>query len=482
MFKIILLIALIGHIVLGISDCLMVYGKKGRINTKNIKDSEKMAAEYEHVPLKYPSIALLTGVYAVTALAFGYLALADWMESFSHTSSVIMYASAVIFVISIVIHHEFFGLLGWFYVRLGRTPEAREAVLDFMKKTSYTMFTGYAAWLVFCVTLFIINEEQAVTVRLIFKLFLEGMTPHTIAQELTRRQIKTPTGKDVWNQSTVRRVLSNEKMKGDALLQKEFTVDFLTKKHRKNEGQVPQYYVTGNHEPIIDPAVFDMVQTEIGKRSGRGSRYSGVNIFSSKVKCGECGGWFGSKVWHSNDKYRKVIYRCNQKYSDGHKCTTPHVTEEEIKLAFIKAVNELFENRDEIIEGISLMQTILCDIDGLEEERIRLEEEISVVRELTKNVVAESGKNDAAKRYGALVERYDKATSDLETVTKKKRDQQIRVETLERFKERILSQDGLLTEFDADLWSALVDFVTVKADGMIAVNFRDGSEIEVNKG
>ena len=170
-----------------------------------------------------------------------------------------------------------------------------------------------------------------------------------------------------------------------------------------------------------------------------------------------------------------------RKYSDGHKCQTPHVTEEEIKQAFIKAVNELFENRDEIVEGINLIQTLLCDLDGLEEERIRLEEEISVVRELTKGVVAEGGSGDAAKRYEALAERFEKATAELEQVTRKKKDQQVRVETLEQFKKRILSREGLITEFDSDLWSALVDFVTVRTDGKMTVTFRDGSEIEVNK-
>ena len=145
----------------------------------------------------------------------------------------------------------------------------------------------------------VVVPEQAETVKLIFKLFLEGMTPHSIAAELTARGIKTPAGKDVWNQQTVRRMLSNEKYKGDALLQKEFTVDFLQKKMKKNEGEVPQYYVEGNHEAIISPAVFEMVQAELTKRKRGGTRYSGVSIFSNKIKCGDCGGWYGAKVWHS---------------------------------------------------------------------------------------------------------------------------------------------------------------------------------------
>ena len=116
----------------------------------------------------------------------------------------------------------------------------------------------------------VINEEQAKIVRLIFKLFLEGMTPHSIGKELERRHIKTVTGKDKWSPGAIRRMLSQEKYKGDALLQKEFTVDFLSKKMKKNEGEVPQYYITGNHPYIIEPVVFDLVQAELEKR-GKGN-------------------------------------------------------------------------------------------------------------------------------------------------------------------------------------------------------------------
>ncbi len=224
----------------------------------------------------------------------------------------------------------------------------------------------------------VVVPEQAKTVKLIYKLFLDGLTFHTIAKELTSRGIKTPGGKDVWSQSSVKSILTNEKYKGDALLQKEFTVDFLNKKMKKNEGEVPQYYVVwsqssvksiltnekykgdallqkeftvdflnkkmkknegevpqyyveNNHEAIIDPQLFDLVQVEIERRGKGKSRYSGITIFSSKVQCAECGGWYGSKVWHSNDKYRRVIYQCNNKFRNNTGCSTPHFTEYELK-------------------------------------------------------------------------------------------------------------------------------------------------------
>lgn len=118
----------------------------------------------------------------------------------------------------------------------------------------------------------------------------------------------------------VRSILSNEKYKGDALLQKSFTTDFLTKKSKINEGEVPQYYVESNHEAIIAPDTFNLVQKELARRTPGRNRHSGLHIFSSKIKCGECGSWYGSKVWHSNDKYRRVIWQCNHKFDGDTKC------------------------------------------------------------------------------------------------------------------------------------------------------------------
>ena len=154
----------------------------------------------------------------------------------------------------------------------------------------------------------VVNEEQAKIVRLIYKLFLDGYSAYKVVQKLTELGIPTPGGKKNWSGSTVRSILRNEKYKGDALLQKVYTMNFLTKEKKKNKGEVPQYYVEKNHEAIIDPRTFERVQAELERRNQGDGRYSGVGIFASNVKCGECGGWYGSKVWHSNDKYVIWIY------------------------------------------------------------------------------------------------------------------------------------------------------------------------------
>ena len=79
---------------------------------------------------------------------------------------------------------------------------------------------------------------------------------------------------------------------------------------------------------------------------------NGISIFSNKIKCGECGGWYGAKVWHSTDKYRKIVYQCNHKFSGDEKCHSPHVSEAEVKCWFVIAVNKLLLEKDEIIQNV----------------------------------------------------------------------------------------------------------------------------------
>ena len=108
-----------------------------------------------------------------------------------------------------------------------------------------------------------IIEKEAETVRLIYRMLLEGKTPSAIAKHLVNQGIPSPSGKKVWQVSTVKSILTNEKYKGDALLQKRFTIDFLTKTTKVNEGEVPQYYVQNSHPAIIEPDEFGAVQIEI---------------------------------------------------------------------------------------------------------------------------------------------------------------------------------------------------------------------------
>ena len=329
----------------------------------------------------------------------------------------------------------------------------------------------------------VINEEQAKTVRLIFKLFLEGLSCKAIAKELTKRQIPTATGKAIWNGGTIRHMLENEKLAGNARLQKTYTPDFLTKKRVKNIGQLPSYFVENSHPAIIDPAIFEMAQMELARRPKGNTKYSGISIFSNRIKCGDCGAWYGSKVWHSNDAYRRVVYRCNKKYGEN-KCQTPHVTEDEIKTSFITAFNRLIDGKKEIIANVNLIRKTICDTTELETEKTRLQEELAVLVKMTQDCVAENARvaqdqEEYRKRYDGLVQKYELTKASCDKVEADIADKQARRERLSGFIRLLKGQENPITDFDSHLWGCLVDYVTVGRGKEMTVVFRDGTEIKI---
>lgn len=327
----------------------------------------------------------------------------------------------------------------------------------------------------------VVNKEQAETVKLIYRLFLDGYTCHSIAKELTARGLETPGKKKVWHPGTIKSILSNEKYKGDALLQKAFTVNFLTKETKVNEGEVPQYYVENNHEAIISPRVFDWVQEELKRRRGGKCRYSGISIFSSRIKCGECGSWYGAKVWHSNDKYRRVIYQCNHKFKD--QCKTPHLTEDDIKDIFVRAMNQLIENKAEILENIQLMKERLTNTTELEKERDRLSTDLNILADKVEQLIAENARvaqnqTNYDENYNEIVSRYETVKMEYDKTCETIQYRKARSRQMEGFIEDIQKQD-IIKAFDIRLWGSLVDFVTVYSKDDIRVTFKDGTEIKV---
>lgn len=153
--KIALLIALLGHILCGVTDCLMAYTPNGRFTFSDAGDTDKMAKIFDGMPLRRLTLSMVLGVIALLMASFGFLAIGGWMQRFSQTIGILMSVCGLTFVIPITAHHVCCGAVEWFFVRLGRTGEALEAVMDFFKRTSTTMVIGYAALLIFAAVFFV---------------------------------------------------------------------------------------------------------------------------------------------------------------------------------------------------------------------------------------------------------------------------------------------------------------------------------------
>ena len=186
-----------------------------------------------------------------------------------------------------------------------------------------------------------IVEEEAAIIRKIYDLFLSGKTINEIAAILTNMGVLTPAGRTKWSVSTVRSILSNEKYKGEALLQKTFTVDYLTKEVRKNNGEVPSVRVRNSHEPIIEPEVFDRVQSMLATSAKRRAKVRTKLPFAGKLICGDCGSFYSHKVWRlrsTGERYN--VWYCNHKYDGDRACESPRLRDEEVKAAFEKMLQK----------------------------------------------------------------------------------------------------------------------------------------------
>jgi len=271
----------------------------------------------------------------------------------------------------------------------------------------------------------VINPKQAKIVKRIYKEFLDGEGANRIARDLENDGVLNWHGKAKWYEGSIRKMLTNEKYKGDALLQKTYTVDFLSKKRADNNGQVPQYYVEDSHPAIIDKEMWEAVQLEMERRRVYVLKH-GIqkleyattnNPFAGRVICGDCGQIFGRKVWNStNERLRRHIWRCNGKYpAKGEKgCESKHIDNGVLYQAFINAFNAIVENREYFI---------------------------SKWRERSK--------------IGNALRRY-KAGQFI----------------------RIITDAKPIMEFDVDLYFALVEKMTLYDGRRIIVNLLDGTEAE----
>lgn len=327
-------------------------------------------------------------------------------------------------------------------------------------------------------------EKEAAVVRLIYRLFLDGKTQAGICRYLESLGIPSPGGKEKWTKTTITSILTNEKYKGDALLQKKFTVDFLEKKMKPNEGEVPQYYVENSHPAIIEPDEWDHVQYEFARRKALGRTYSGKSSLAAKLVCEDCGGFFGSKVWHSTDKYRRTIWQCNIKFSNEKRCGTPTLDTETIQQMFITAYNQLMQNRSEVVSDCESMRKLLTDFTSLDAEIDRQMEETQVVAELVKAAVKENASTAQSqetylKKYESLTARYETAAKELERLQAERTRLGQQDKAMGLFIRTLKRQPERMDTWDDTIWTVMVEKAIVHRDGSITFIFYNGTEIKV---
>lgn len=329
-----------------------------------------------------------------------------------------------------------------------------------------------------------IVEEEARIVRQIYSWFLEGRTIRAIADSLTQQGIPTPRRRTKWSVSTITSILTNEKYKGDALLQKTYTADYLTKSVKKNHGEVPQYYIEDSHPAIIDPETFELVQNEMKRRRPHRHQLHRNSPFTAKIICSDCGGFYGRKVWHSNSKYKKLIWRCNHKYEQDMVCSTPNLTEEEIEKAFIKAFNQVLGEKQQHIKRFEALLPILADTSKLDEqlqaaqaEHSRLMNDLRLF--MDENTLHVQDQVEYNRKFTEKSQLCEAKEAEIGNLEKQLLEQSGRKELIKRCLEEIQKCGEILTKFDVNLWNSMVESVTISHNKTFGFLFRDGTRIAV---
>ena len=325
----------------------------------------------------------------------------------------------------------------------------------------------------------VINPEEAEVVKRIYREYLEGKSYYAIGQGLTADGIRTAAGNDYWLASTLKKILTNEKYIGDALLQKTVTTDFLNKKRVVNKGIVPQYYVENSHEAIIPRELFMQVKEEMVRRArldtGTGKRrvYSGKYALSHLVYCAHCGDIFRRSQWFIRGEHIPV-WRCIsrlEKKKSGIDCPSRTLYETDLQASVVTAFNQLVEQKEDFLPGMRLaMERMLGQSNSPRVTEIDKQLE-ALQKELLKKANANQGFDSLADEIDAL--REEKQTLLMEDASRAGLRQR-----LTEFEEFLDGQVTGLTDYDEAMVRQLVERITVY-DDHLAFEFKCGIETEV---
>lgn len=372
-------------------------------------------------------------------------------------------------------------------VKWGKLQSAKEGKVAFM----YKNFLGYRKGTDGNPE---IDEEQAETVKIIYDRFLAGDSLKQIAEKLQNEKRLSPSGKSEWSTATIRSILSNEKYKGDAIINKTFTVDCLTKEIRKNNGERPKYYVENNHPAIIDAETFGRVQEELARRNGKKKvkeigtkteqgKYSSKYALTELLICGECHTPYRRCTWTAHGE-KRIVWRCVKRLDYGKKyChNSPTLEENRIQAAIVNA-KQKFAQQDP-----QLLKTLKSHIERGINDAVREDDSLDIqlrlaavekeINELFNTISVDTIESfDEGKAEELLSEKNKlQAESDrIAELNQKDKNKQSRIaeitELLDGIKNRTM-------EYDDRLVRQIIEAVIVESKEKIKVIFIGGYEIE----
>ncbi|MDE7194167.1 MAG: recombinase family protein [Oscillospiraceae bacterium] len=337
-----------------------------------------------------------------------------------------------------------------------------------------------------------IVPEEAEIVREIFCQYLDGSSMEQIANRLNQKGLTTKGSGSPYRKIVIQRILTNEKYTGDALLQKTYITDCITKKSRKNNGELPMYLVKNHHEPIISRADFNRVQEEMARRSAKRSiaekltktnqgKYSAKYALSELLVCGECGEHYRRVTWTAKG-FKEIKWRCISRIQYGKKkChNSPTVDEQTLHKAIVGAINEFCEVKDDVAKALreSITEVLDPNLNGsVQAAQQRIDELAHNMDELIRLATVPETAATAMADIEKFSEEMKTLREFIETEKAKQMTAQRGSAELDSVLERLENEDFTLIEYDDVAVRQLIERVTVESKVTITVTFKGGFEV-----
>ncbi len=337
-----------------------------------------------------------------------------------------------------------------------------------------------------------IVPEEAEIVKEIYRLYLEGMSLNMIVDRLNEKGLTTKGSNAPYRKEVIQRILTNEKYTGDALLQKTYVTDCITKKTRKNNGELPMYLVKNHHEPIISRSDFNRVQEEMARRSAKRSiadkltkteqgKYSAKYALSELLICGECGSHYRRVTWTAKG-FKEIKWRCINRIQYGKKkChSSPTVDEQPLHKAIVSTINEFCEVKDDVAKALreSITEVLDTNLNGsVQAAQQRIDKLAHNIDELIKLATMP----ETAATAMADIEKFSEEMKTLrEFIENEKAKQSVsrrNSSELNAILERLENEDFTMTEYDDVVVRQLIEKVTVESKDTIMVTFKGSFEV-----
>ena len=325
-----------------------------------------------------------------------------------------------------------------------------------------------------------IIPEQAEIIRLIFNRYLQGDSLQSIKAKLETAGALTARGNTAWSAQSIQRILQNEKYCGDVLLQKTFTEDVLTGVHKKNTGQLPQYYIENYHEGIVSKQMFREVQAEIARRNSKSAanqrkrrrgRYNSKYALTERLVCGDCGSPYKRVTWNIHGR-KQIVWRCVNRIEYGTKfCgSSPSIPEEKLHRAILKAVQDLAANfTDEVAAQIN---GILHSIQTGESIKPNLQEQLEQTQQEFDRLLEMSLDFDEDTPF--LDNRLKKLNNKIKSLKKAIEESAARQEKARQPEMLLSAKDLQILEYDDALTARIIEKITVRSRNEIEIRFIGG--------